>query len=322
MNRVEVNGFTISQFQRCKRIHAIGRTHHLTKWRPQSLLSACLRYAIVSMSNGESAEKCGTVACNYFIAAAKNPGLDVMGINPYTLSMDYCSIIRNVLEYLSRVPLLPLRDVPSLSLSTSVTWNFLAHRDETGELHRWEFVDYLDEDPLARLHSWEVFGDLAAAEMPMTLHIVAIGKRNGSHQESPWCRIFAHPKLAKIYKFKRKKGDPLFGQWKPVYFTDSSENTSTKWVDMMLSDNVIEGLVQHVKVKEVSSEHVQTFVKDVLTEAAGMLDIHKRKLDPRQLPMGRYACDHPYICPHQLYCYGSTSLTLDSVGLYSRNETD
>lgn len=310
-----INGHTLTQFQRCKRPIAISQTHNITKWRPQSLLSACLRMAIFNLSNDGNLEKATTRAVGHFLNVAKNPGLDVVGVDTYMLAMDYCAVIRNVLEYLSRLTLLSLRAVPDVSLSATDKWRFLSHMDESGVLHKWKFVDHLSKDITADLHSWEVFGDVAAAEAPMMLHVLAVGKRDGSHQNSPWCRVYAHPNLANIYKFQKKSKEKLDGEWKPKYYTDNSQNTPAKWVDLMLADNVPETLIQHVSIKEVSAEHQKLFDRDVAYEVNVIHSVVKA--DPRTIPLSRYVCDKPYPCPHQFYCY-NTNLTLDNAGIYTR----
>lgn len=316
-----VNGYTVGQWQRCKRPWAISRTHNLFKWRPQSLLAACLRHGIFMLSNGEMLEKASVMAANNFLSSAKSPGLDLVGVDTYTLSLDYCAIIRNVLECLSRSPLVSLREVPAIRLSDNVSWQFLSHMDETGTLHRWKFVDYIEEDIIPELHAWEVFGDIAAADAPMTLHLLAIGQRKGCHQNSPWCRIYSHPNLPNILHFKKKKGGELKGEWRPVWFSGNSANSPKSWVDLMIRDNAVTGLVRHTNVSQVSEEHLKLFKRDVLMEAEGMATSRRDKVDPREYSMSRYACDHPYECPHQLFCY-NTSLSLEKTGIYQRRDRE
>lgn len=313
-----INGYTLSQFQRCKRPHTISQTHRLNKWRPQSLLSACLRQGIYLLSNGNGIDKASATAVNNFLSEAKSPGLDVGGIDTYTLAMDYCAIMRNVLEYLTRITLVCLRELPDASLSADVKWQFLSHMDDSGVLHRWKFVDYIEDDPLAELHSWEVFGDIAAAEAPMMLHLISIGQRKGCHQSSPWCKIYSHPKLANIYRFKRKGGE-LQGEWKPVWFSDNNKNNPKQWVDLMLRDGATDSLVRHINVNEVTAEHIAGFERDVLAEAKSMQEYSNAKV--RDIPLSRYACDHPYVCPHQFFCY-NTKLTLDNAGIYIRKSKE
>ncbi len=317
---IYLNGYTIGQFQKCKRPHAIYRTHRLAKWRPQSLAGSCLRMAIFNLSNGVDPQKVSSQAVNYFMSNARNPGLDITGIDTYTLAADYCAIIRNVLEYLSRLTLLPLHEVSPISLTSTIYWQFLSHMDETGSLHRWDFVDYIPEDITPELHSWEVFGDIAAADVPMTLHLVAIGQRKAQHQHSPWCKVYTHPSLKNVYRFQKKGGGKLEGEWKPIWYSGNSQNSPKQWVNSMLQDNAIDGLIRHISIKEVSKKHQELFERDAVTEGELMEQIHKSKTDPRDLSMSRYACDHPFVCPHQLFCY--TNATLDNAGIYESKVGD
>lgn len=313
-----INGYTLEQFQRCKRPQAIGRTHRLSRWFPPSLLSAVLRMSVFNLSNGMDKTIATNLAVNGFLGEARNPGLDVGGIDTYTLSMDFVAIIKNVLEYLSRLSLLTLREVTPVSLSPSLSWQFLSHIDEAGALHRWKFVDYIPEDILEYLHSWEVFGDIAAADAPMTLHLVAIGQRRKSHQNIQWCKVYAHPKVARVYKFKKKGGGQLTEGWRELWFSERTENNPKEWVDLMIRDGVIGDLVRHISVKELSPQHIESWEKQVRTEAQQME--HYADIQPREIPMSRYACDKPYTCPHQNFCY--SSLKLDDVGIYVRRSKE
>lgn len=232
--------------------------------------------------------------------------------------MDLCAVIRNVLEYLSRLTLLTLKEVKPVQLSDDVEWSFLSHKDESGVLHRWQFVDYLPRDIMEELHGWEVFGDVAAANAPMTLHLVALGKREGNHHISPWCRVYSHPSIANVYQFNKKSGAALEGDWKPVYFSGNSKNKPEDWVDWMERDNTTRGLVSHPRVTEVDDYFRKSFVSQVLYEAAQMVIITP-KTDPTSLPMARSStCDKPFICPHQAYCY--SHLGIDDVGIYTKIE--
>lgn len=311
---ITLNGYTLDQFQRCKRLYRIGLTHISEKWYPQSLLGACLRHAIFHLSAGKLLEYVSDTAVQFFLSAARNPGLDTPhGIDVYALSMDYTSIIRNVLEHLSRTTLYTLHEIKPKRISDDVYWEFLSRADDMGVLHRWQFVDYIPEDVLPELHSWEVFGDIAAMESPMILHLIAIGRRRKSHQESPWCRIYAHPRIANTFRFNKKSGNALEGDWKPIYFSTSNNNTARTWVNWMERDGAAQPLIKDIHVKEISANDRQRFKMDVLVEAEAMEKVSHH--DPKNLPMSRYACDHPYTCPHQYYCY-TYGVTLDSVGMY------
>lgn len=309
-----VNSYLLTQFQKCKRDYRIGLTHRLTKWNPKSLLSACLRRAVHGLSSGIDSDTVSDTAVRYFLACARDPGLDMPhGMDVYVFAMDFTAIIRNVIEYISRLTLLPLHDVKPVMLSEGVEWQVLSHMDETGTLHRWSFIDYLPEDVMEELHGWDVFGDIAAVDAPMTLHLVAIGKRQGNHQASPWCRVYSHPKIANTYRFNKKSGASLDGDWKTVYFSDNSKNNSMDWVDWMERDNTVDTLVRHVRVAQVNKDYIDEFKHQVSTEATLMVQYGSYPIIT--VPMSRGACDKPY-CRHQEFCYGRQSI--DKIGTYTR----
>ncbi|MGH7184510.1 MAG: hypothetical protein ACREJN_21400 [Nitrospiraceae bacterium] len=262
-------------------------------------------------------------AVQFFLSAARHPGLDVVGIDVYSLCMDMAAVIRNVMEYYSRIPVLKLYAIPDEVLPivpAETTWRFLSSQDESGTLHRWRIVDYIPDDPLADLHSWEVAGDIIVAQAPMVLHYIAIGRREKSHQQSPWCRAYAHPTVANVIRFNRLvagyKGE-LRGNWKPIYFSVNEQNTSKAWVDWMEKDDAVTPLLRNVHVQEIAEEHQNTFYRDLRYELQGMSSL-AMTANPKLLPMSRRSCDVPYACPHQPYCYSSVAQTLEGAGIYRK----
>jgi hypothetical protein len=310
-----LNAYLLDKWQGCKRDYRIGLTHRFNKWTIHGLLSACLRKSILAMCDGQDAETVADLTVQYFLACARNPGLELPhGLNNYTLVMDYCSIIRNVLEYMSRCPLLQLKPLKPVQLSPDVQWEFLSLADQSGVLHRWDFIDYIPDDPLGILHGWDVFGDMAASGLPMTLHMVGIGKRDGSHQNSPWCKVYSHPRVHNQYRFNRKSGGALEGDWQTVYFAEGTKNKAGDWVDWMERDNTIDSLMKSVRVSDLSQTHRHQFNYEALEEAAEMQRYSTAV--PRSVPMSRKRCDNPTICRHQDFCYGL--LELDDMPAYSR----
>lgn len=293
----------------------------MLKWRPSALLAACLRHAIFELSQGKDLQVVSDTASRYFLTAARSPGLDAPGVDTYLLTMDFIAIIKNVLEYFSRGPLLKLYEIPNVELDTltgeRVFWRFLCLLDESGVLHHFDFVDHIPKDPTEDLHSWEIFGDIAAANAPMVLHYVAIGRRLGDHQDSPWCKILAHPKVANIFRFNKVSGEDLKGTWKPVYYNDNAKNTTRHWVDWMQKEGAHIPLVRNIQVRQVSDSDLKGFLRDVAYEVSAMGELAATS-SPLSLPMSRSRCDKPYICEHQDYCYSRGKETLDSIGLYKK----
>lgn len=316
---MELNGNLLSSWQRGRRLYAIQRQFRYRRWHPTNLLSTALRRAVISLSNGEPIDTVSNTAVNYFLANVKQPGMDVpTGTNTYTLAMDFTATIRNVLEYLSRLTLLTLQPRRAVQVMDGLTWSFLAYEDESGVLHRWKFVDYIDTDTIVKeMHSWPVIGDVIVGRAPMMLHIVSVGMTRQSRRITPWCRAYKSPAIAHLYRFQKRSGRALEGDWKPVWFADNPKSKSSDWVDLMLEDDVAEGLIQHVQINEPNQIHADNFYRDLSYEYHQILasDVESTNFDPLTLPMCRTSCDVPFTCPHQYVCY-STELTMQNSGLY------
>ena len=298
-----LNGHLLRTWQTCQRRYQLESNYRYLRWNPNVLLNAVLRKAIAELSSGADSVSAATRAVNTFVISAKDPGFALPdGIDTYTLAMDYVATIRTIVEYLTRITLLPLTLPSSSVIRPGLDWNFLASRDETGVLHRWKFVDYINEDTVIKeVHSWEVFGDMAVADAPMTLHLVSIGRRDGSHRISPWCRTYKSPAM-QFYKFRKQSGDPLTASWKPVWFSENPDNDPVVWVNLMEDDKLFDGgLIQHLNLKEVSDVHIEDFrrtLEYLCTDIEAMNGVNWN-----QMPMSRPACDVPYTCPHQQICY-------------------
>ena len=320
---MQLDGHLLHRWQSGRRRYAIERHYRLRRFHPKVLFSLCMSRAIYALSNSAPLDSTTITAVNRFIANARTPGLDVpRGTNTYTLAMDYCAVIRTVLDYLHRTTLLSLHEKSATVIdpASNLSWRFLAYEDDSGQLHRWSFVDYIDIDEITRQgHSWEVVGDAVVAKAPMTLHLVSIGQVRNNRRNSPWCRAFKSPAIAGMFKFQRRDGTPVTDNWKPIYFADNTASNASAWVDAMLADNAVEPLIRHIPLTEPSPAHAQNFLRDVMYEHAQILasGVESDHFNPMSLPMCRAACDTPYTCPHQNVCY-DLETTLETCGLYDK----
>ncbi len=294
---MNLSGRTLSTFQSCPRRWLLEHTGERLRWRPISLLSACLRGTVLGLSAGKPKESVAKEACTRFRTIAADPGLDIL-VNPWTLSGDLCAILTNFTEALSRQVLLPVKLGEAVPLSSHF-WTPGAFVDETGSLHRWATVERLSDDALAReLHSWEVVGDMAMLDAPMTLHLVETGVTRNGRRHSPWTRAYQHPMIAGRIKFQAKGGKKLQGNWQSLWFADAHE-TPESWVDRMAEDGL--DLIHHLDVKQLDVAHRDEVRRQIATEAAAMEAL--RSTEWRIVPMRRAACDFPVTCPWQFKCY-------------------
>lgn len=301
--------------QTCQRKYIIQQQYQYLRWNPKALFTAIMRRAIARLGQGLPVTEVSSSAKTQFLQAARSPGLDVLGEDPFIISKEYCGLLATTLEFLSRGELPALGSAPVVPLSSDISWQCLAQPDKSGQLHRWVFLDAFGEDDLAReLHGWPVFGDIAAAQAPMMLHVLVIGQRRDGRRASPWVRAFRQAAMPSRIQFQRKSGAGLQGDWKPVWFQDSADPDPVAWVDRMIAERVPAELVHHLPVKGVSEAHRQSFIEQVTEEVRRMEAL--READPFSLPMSRGACDFPTTCQHQAACYGSASFEWVGSGLY------
>lgn len=296
----------LSSFQRCPRILKISAEKVHPRWRPRELFEAHLRRGILELAKGADLQKITTDLQASFLEFCARPGLAVEA-NPFVLARDFTAMLGNVLEAISRHPLVSVESGPKIILSADLEWQCKAFADADGVLHRWTSCERLDADTLAReFHSWNVWGDMCAAQVPMKLHVVEIGRRSGNHQSTPWCRIYKHPEVIGRFAFQRKDGSPLEGAWKPAWFQDSDKNQHQTWVDLMERDGV--RLIRHLDVKGPNADQVREFVRQVSIEAGRIRSVEGKPW--QELPMYRPACDLP-ICQWQDHCFNGGGEGLD-----------
>lgn len=316
-----LSGHTLHAHQSCPRRLKLESSYRYLPHHPNTLFSTVMRKAIYDISQGRELHPATTTAVNSFVANARHPGLDLApGLQPYTLAMDYCACIRTILEHVHRSPLPRLCLRPNTPLSDDLAWSYLSFADDSGRLHRYKFVDFISNPSiLTELHSWEVFGDLALSGSPMSLHLIAIGRRDGSRRVSPWCRAYRSPAIANVFKFQKKSGGNLTESWKPVWFADNPDSDPEVWVDLMEAEGVVSQVAKTVTVREPDPVHIANFHRD-LEEIAGQIR-RASESSWSTMPMSRSACDSPYVCPHQSVCYSTDpEKQVETCGLYEKRE--
>ncbi len=337
---IQLDGHQLSLWQKGRRLYTLDRLYRIRRWHPNTLFTSIMRRALFGISSGLDPVEAAIRATQAFMKIARDPGLDAPGLDTYKLAMDYCAMIQNILNYVSRTVLLKLYELKPIAVDLNVQgvihqveWKFNAAVDDSGTLHRWVFMDYITDDDIIReCHRWEVFGDIAAANSPMNLHVVSIGRIVDNRRYSPWTRAYKHPDVAGIYKFQKHHEDRskhLYytpgtekKPWEPIYFADNISNDPAKWVDIMLADNIIDSapLIRHVTIDVPTPQNLRTFRHDLLYESQQIILNQSLFSDPFNFPLCRNSCDTPFICPHQFICFhdNPSKATLESSGLYDK----
>lgn len=289
---------SITDLQSCSRKFRLNSLYRPLRWNPRYLLDAILRQSVLHLSRGRDVHEVRTTARSQYLQSAANPGLDVP--NPYPIAMEYITLLDVLITALPRlgIPqgLESGRVIPEHSWSLSS----FAGRDE---LHRWITVDHWDEArQRAELHSWWVAGDVAAANLPMMIHVLEIGQMRKGQRSSLWVRGYRHPKMANVkrVRFQMRSREGSFRAWTPVRLADLRMDVE-EWVEMLFEDEVPQLLTRTIRVAP-PDPHKQgrTFLHDLEYEYA-----RAGQLSPvwSELPMSRGSCDGFVPCPFQSICY-------------------
>lgn len=306
------NSTLLTAFQRCRRRYLLERDWRVSRWHPKELFQQIWRVAVFNVSNGADVAKEVDEACTQYLEECAKRGIETSG-DQYIVARDFCAILSNSLEAISRLVLLRL-NVGRLVATGPHEWQTKCFEDESGLLHHWIAVERWDEDAKWRtLHGWEVFGECAANRVGMSLHIIEIGRLVKGHQHSDWTRIYTHPAINNHSRFRHTDGSRLEGNWKPKWFQDSDSNTSHDWIDLMQRDRL--ETVLHLDIKEPSTADCVEFIRDLRQVH---LDIERLPEDWRMITRERPQCDLPP-CPWQDACYAPQGLVqVEKLGLYER----
>lgn len=310
--------------QRCPRRFLLESRLRVLRWTPRALFVSCMRQAIFELSAGADVEAVRKEARTRFLMTAREPGLDILHGDPYTVAHDWCAMMDTILTALSRLVLLVLHERAPIELAPGLAWRFTSPVDDSGTFHRWVFADALDDDRRsAEFHAWQTFADMALAPAPLVLHVVEIGTSRKDRRVSPWLRAYRHEMFPSRIRFRHRNGTPMKGEgWKAVYLPDMPEMTPAAWVDAMQADGVTSGLIHHLPLREPTAEQAAAARAQIIAEAerARALTLASATQDAFALPMSRASCDGFVPCPWQTACYSPTGRSTDSeleqTGLY------
>jgi hypothetical protein len=317
----------IGDFQACKRKFLLDHDYRKLRKKPKELFDACLRQAIFRLSQkGGDGAVLGAEASSWFMSAAANPGLDILGGNPYEIAKDYCAMLETILRSLARMTLMQVRDLRPVQMTPSISWAFLSHADDSGTLHRWITLDsWTPADMTREAHSWATIGDMVIARAPLVLHVIEIGRQLRGRRASAWARGWKHPGLPNLkMRFRRTDGSSFQG-WKPVYAADSPSVDYDEWVEKMWQEGASQSLVHHIPLESPTGTIADRATKEILGEGIAMRNLlTERDSSPwSALPMSRNACDTYFPCPFQLACYNPTVVDPQTLGMYQlRNSGD
>lgn len=202
------------------------------------------------------------------------------------------------------------------STTEDFVWESGLLSDQNGKLHRIELVSHWDDDRLrACAHSWRVIGELAALQSPITLTAVVVGPNRGGRRHSDWTKGLMHPVNHQLrFAPRNAKKTGFNDSWEKVWREHKSEISTSKWLESMKRDGVLDSLILSREVRYDSKDHRMIAARQEMALLAVAMEGSYEKA-----PMRRSSCDETGrgACPFQNVCYAPTSVTpAEFPGLY------
>jgi len=320
---ISLDAHSLSAWQSCRRRYALESEWRAVRYRPKLLFDMLLRRAIflLSSAKGDAATLAADAKAT-FLQSAANPGLDLApGVDPYRLAKSWCGMFDTLLATIAKTPLLVVRELAPVRLSSSLEWTPCSWSDESQQLHRWVTVDSWDEDQAAReLHSWRTIGDIAATRLPLMLHVIEIGRATKDGRSTPWSRAWQHPTIHNFaYRFRKPTGGELGSGWLPYHYNDMRDDAD-EWATRLLDDGEWQRITHHLLLNAPTDAQCAATMRDVMLESLDIRGLVDEDRLWHTLPMSRGACDGFVPCPWQPLCYSPEIVPLESLGLYQRRD--
>jgi len=309
-----VDAASLTDKQTCVRRFLLNSEWRLARWRPKLLFDVLLRRGILELTKKKDVAQVAADAKAIFLQRAADPGLDIIGRDPYQASKGWTSLLESVLHGIARTVLPVLHDPEPARLTSDIDWRFLSWADDAGTLHRWVTVESWDVDTISReLHSWRTFGDLVMSGCPMVLHAIVLGQNRNGRFLSPWTRTYVHPAMPAL-RWRWTKPDDT--TWKPVQRLDQSRLDVSEWIDKAWEQGAIQPLLQDQQVDLPAESVCRDTRYQIIREASDMLKLVEERRPYLAEPMSRGACDLYSPCHFQSVCYSPEPIDLVQLGLY------
>jgi len=214
---------SIVAFDRCPRLCKWEADHLQLRIKPLAALYAGVEAGV----EGKSAK-------DAVMSLAANPGLDLQGIETYSVAIHLAFLAEILSTYL---------------LAGGEKWVRNGNLFKSGdELRRIILTDRWSEDrKMQEIRSWRTVAEVCRRDTPILLNFLTIGQSSDNRRISPWTRGWTHPRNQGL-RFKKKDGDSPGETWN-LQWRERSGYPVERWLGRMQVDGVFGDLVHSVQVK-------------------------------------------------------------------------
>jgi hypothetical protein len=302
----------LADLESCQR-----RGYYSRDFRPRRLHPTELtRRAIYAALSDPEAVDTGRRAGEAAIGLCADIGLDVKGAeNIYDIGLHHAAIADIVSAW--------LKTHFQAFLAPPVDWAIGNHTWEAsclaqgkeGRLVRVVLVDHWGEDRLlAEARNWYTVGEVAVYDVPMDVHVIALGASRGGKRYSAWSKGLLHPRNRKVrFKKQANKAEGFKDSWIPVWREEHDQIDRRDWLKGMEDDDVIRDLTTKFSVQPLSPFRRMEALDTIRRKADVLAQLSK-------LPDPSYsACDWPRPCPFRSVCFAPVTTSPPQLGFRERH---
>ena len=289
----------ISSFETCPR-KAYWSHWSLPKLAAKDMLSKGIRAGLMApVASGEPGSSFGEVSGSEVLQQASDRGLDTNVKDVYSAVMHLAALSDILVSAVRKVD-----EKPWLIPEPVQNWTSEAMLSPDGlNLRRIVMVSHWNDDRhYAECKSWATLGEIVHYNLPMQLAILVIGQHRNGRYHGPWTQGFLHPQNHQLRFRKRSAGYKQAGnvfndKWEKVAREDRSEISNEKWLQAMLTDDILRDVCFSVEVlvpPPQQCERIKHLASVKMERLRAMKEVPEAQLT---------GCHWPIECPFIKLCH-------------------
>lgn len=298
MKPANASASLLTSFEVCPR-KAYWNDWSLPKLSSKTMLSKGLSAGLIApVSSGEQGTSFGEVSGSEILQLAADCGLDTPQSDVYS-AVIHLATLSDVLVSAVRKP----DDEAWLVPDPVQNWTSECFLSPDGlNLRRIVLVSHWsDQRHYAECKSWYTLGEMVHYKLPMQMVVLVIGQERNGKRHTPWTQGFLHPQNHQLRFRKRSKGYREAGnvfndKWEKIWREDHDEISGEKWLQAMLTDDILRDVCFKVDVplpEELMCQKIRDMAARKLERLQNMKELPESQLT---------GCDWPIPCLFRRCC--------------------
>ena len=268
--------------------------YYLQRWQVPALTPKAILRLAIEHGLQSNADDPGEAASAEAFRLATEQGIDTAETDLLSLA-EHTAALADFLTWLIRGQNPPYKRPEPIRLPEGSLWTSSAFLDASERgLRHIALVDRWDAwAQMALENSWQVVGECAAYQVPMSVIIVELGSLRRGRWTNPFTAGWRHP-VAKNLRFQKRDGESFDGAWERVW--RERDNASREdWLDAMSDDGVLAESLHVLSVETPQRASEKIFIAE-----SKLIRIQSATKPPEPQPSQCFDRVRP--CPFRMCC--------------------